>query len=420
MSVGDTPRLRVTYRVRAAAAAIEARARSIALEQSVEMPAGAVRDAFVLENVVGRVEAIERDETIERDEAGAAAGGIGPGGAVRPDGGASGGHPGGAVRPDGGASDGHPGGAPLPAWRVVVGLAAGTVGDEAGQLLNMLFGNTSLQPDVELVDAQLPPALLAAFPGPRFGIAGLRELAGAHGRALTCTALKPQGLAPEALAGLAHRFALAGLDVIQDDHGIADQRYAPFAERVPRVQAAVERANAVRGGRTLYAPSVSGGPARVAAQLAIARDAGVRVVLACPMLAGVPAFVEAFSASGAPAVIAHPALAGAARIAPALLLGRLFRLFGADATIFPNFGGRFTYDRRTCAAIADAAREPLGGHRATLPVPAGGMNVERVAEMREAFGADVMLLIGSNLLEAGDASIDARARAFVEAVEAAR
>ena len=94
------------------------------------------------------------------------------------------------------------------------------------------------------------PALLAAFPGPRYGVAGLRELAGAHGRALTCTALKPQGLAPAALAGLAHRFALAGIDVIKDDHGISTL----CSSAIERARASIAAAAA----RTRYVTSRRG------------------------------------------------------------------------------------------------------------------------------------------------------------------
>jgi ribulose-bisphosphate carboxylase large chain len=363
-----TERIRAVYRLRCAAGEIEARARAIAAEQSVELPPAAVRDPWVAEHVLGRVEAIEAEA-----------------------------------------------GQGLPTWRVTVGLSALTVDGDPGQLLNMLFGNTSLQPDVELLDAELPASLLEALPGPRHGIAGLRALARVPQRALTCTALKPQGLSAPALAELAGHLAGAGIDVVKDDHGIADQRYAPFRERVPRVQEAIERANRGRNGHTLYAPSLSGGPMEVAEQLRLAHRAGVRCVLACPMVLGVPAFAELVRGHGDFVVIAHPALAGAARIAPPLLLGRLFRLFGADATIFPNFGGRFSYDRDTCAAIARAARAPLGTHRPAMPVPAGGMHTGRVEEMLEAFGHDVMLLIGGHLLEAGDA-LPARAREFVERV----
>jgi ribulose-bisphosphate carboxylase large chain len=230
--------------------------------------------------------------------------------------------------------------------------------------------------------------------------------------------LKPQGSSVEHLAHLARTFALAGIDVIKDDHGIANQAYGPFGARVPAVQRAVAQANRESGGRTLYAPTFSGGPLAMAAQTRVARDCGVKLALVAPMLVGLPAFVELQAELDLP-VLAHPAFAGAGRIAPAVLLGKLFRLFGADATIVPNHGGRFSYDRDTCLAIARAAREPWEGVRATLPVPAGGMTVERVAEMVETYGDDVMLLIGGGLLAAGD-ELPRASRDFVNAVAKSR
>ncbi len=108
----------------------------------------------------------------------------------------------------------------------------------------------------------------------------------------------------------------------------------------------------------------------LADQLQVARDCGLRMALVAPMLVGLPVFAELRRESGL-ALLAHPAFGGATRIAPALLLGKLFRLFGADATIFPNHGGRFSYGRDTCLAIARAARDPWEGFAPTLPVPAG-------------------------------------------------
>ncbi len=134
------------------------------------------------------------------------------------------------------------------------------------------------------------------------------------------------------------------------------------------------------------------------------------------MLVGLPVFVEIRREFGL-ALLAHPAFAGASRVAPALLLGKLFRLFGADATIFPNHGGRFSYSRETCLAIAAAARDPWEDLPSTLPVPAGGMSVERVPEMIADYGNDTMLLIGGGLLTAGEA-LFARSREFVAKVAA--
>ena len=279
----------------------------------------------------------------------------------------------------------------------------------------MLFGNTSLHDDVSLVDVEVPPDFAARLGGPRFGIAGIRDITGVQGRPLTCTALKPQGLAPAQYAELASTFAQSGIDVIKDDHGLADQSSAPFAARVREVQRAVDEANRTSGMHCLYAPSLSGHYGQMRDQLRQARDCGVRMLLIAPILCGV-ATLAALARDANTPIIAHPAMAGAARIAPPLLLAKLFRLFGADATIFPNSGGRFSYTAETCDAIVDRARARWHDLAPMLPAPAGGMPVERVPDMRARFGDDVMLLIGGSLLIAGDQLL-ARCREFVSAVK---
>ena len=356
-------RILATYRVTAPESESRARAEALAAEQSVEMPLSAIADERILKEIVATVESIRP----------------GPG-----------------------------------AFEVTLGIAPATTGNEASQLVNMLFGNCSLQPEVELLDVVFPAGFEKCFTGPRFGIEGIRRIAGVQGRALTCTALKPQGSSVEDLAQLARTFALAGIDVIKDDHGIADQAYSPFAERVGAVQRALSEANRQTGGKTIYAPTFSGGPRALAEQARIAKAQGVSMGLVAPMLVGLPSFVELQLDLDLP-LMAHPAFAGANRIAPPLLLGKLFRLLGADATIFPNYGGRFSYSQSTCLAIAAAAREPWPGVRPTLPVPAGGMSIERVAEMKQIYGEGVMLLIGGGLLIAGDKLLE-RSREFVAAV----
>jgi ribulose-bisphosphate carboxylase large chain len=360
----DGDRFVVTYGIACDAAHVEERAQAIALEQSVELPLAAVRDARIREEVVGRVD---------------------------------------AIRP---CHDGW--------FEVDIALATETVGRDAGQLMNMLFGNTSMQEDVALVDVDLPLSLTSAFGGPRVGMDGIRTLAGVHEGALSCTALKPQGMSAHALAGLAGTFAESGIDVIKDDHGLADQAAAPFSVRVPACQRAVDESNARSGTHALYAPSVTGSFEDMRHQVELARACGVRMVLVAPMVCGVSNLAALARESGV-ALLAHPSLAGATRMAPRVLLGKLFRLFGADATIFPNFGGRFGYTPDECQAIANAARQPWHDLGATLPVPAGGMTVERVPEMRARFGNDVMFLIGGSLLTAADA-LPARCREFVQAV----
>ncbi len=357
--------LTAIYRVRSDARSIEGRARAIAVEQSVEMPVSAIDDEFVLAEILGQVEAI-------RDH-----------------------------------GDG--------LFEVQIALASATTGLEAGQLMNMLFGNTSIHDDVALHNVVFAPDVAAAFGGPHHGLDGLRARVGAHGRAMTCSALKPQGVSTQRLADLAGRLARGGLDFIKDDHGLADQAYSPFADRVRACASAVREACNATGRATRYVPSLSGNLDQLRRQIDTAREVGIDTVLVAPMIVGLPAFHALAREHPGTAFMAHPAMAGAARIAPPLLLGKLFRLLGADAAIFPNYGGRFGYSADTCRELADAARAPWEGLRASVPVPAGGMTPERVPEMLDFYGPEVMLLIGGGLLAARERLTEATA-AFTSSV----
>jgi ribulose-bisphosphate carboxylase large chain len=360
-------RLYVTYSISAAPGDIERRAEALAVEQSIEMPLEAVREQRIRDEVVGRVESIE---------------------------------------PDG-----------EDRFRVVLGLATETTGGEVAQLLSMIFGNCSLQDDVRLEDVLLPPELIAGFGGPSGGIAGLRALLGVVDRPLTSTALKPQGSSVETLAALCKTFALAEIDVIKDDHGIADQIAAPFAERAAACRRATREAAETTGREVLYAPSLVGPPRALHERARIARDLGIKVVLVAPMAVGAAAFHELVECHPDLLFLAHPSFGGSTRMSPVWLFGRFFRLLGADAVIYPNYGGRFSYSADQCRKIADAARGPWEGLRPAFPVPAGGMTVDRVAEMVEFYGRDVMLLIGGGLLTAGNALLE-RSREFVAKVAA--
>jgi ribulose-bisphosphate carboxylase large chain len=392
-------RFTVTFHVRGDAAGIEARARGIAVEQSVEMPLEAIDDPWVLSDIVGTVEGIDD---------------LGHG-----------------------------------VFAVRIGLATDTIGGDGGQFLNMVFGNTSLHADVTLHDIDLPPALLEAFGGPAHGIEALRHRLRLQHRPLTASALKPQGLSPARLGQLAEQFARGGLDLIKDDHGLADQEYSRFADRLRACAEGVRRAVRMTGHPTRYVPSLSGHLDSMRGQARLAREEGLDCLLLAPMICGFATFQAMRREFPEMAFLAHPSLAGAARIAPDLLIGKLFRVMGADAVIFPHFGGRFGYTRETCWRLADNARLPVhalrpvdapvwvapgdtsddtshdtsddGSPRAhpvlrpALPVPAGGMTLDRTREILDFYGADTMLLIGGNLLMARE-NITLEAERFARAV----
>lgn len=361
------PMIEVVYLVKSAPADIAARAEGILLEQAVELPRSVLHDDFVLNHIVGEVRSIVPHTSGE--------------------------------------------------YRVTIAHPAETAGNDPAQLLNVLFGNTSLQPDVLLEDVRLPASVVASLGGPRFGIEGIRKACGVTSGALTSTALKPMGLSVEKLSAICSTFARAGIDLIKDDHGLADHAFCPFEERVRACVDATRRAAQETGRQSLYVPNLIGTPTQVLHQLRFAQGAGVGGVMISPMLLGLPLLREIVESELSVPLLAHPSFGGALRITPEALLGRLFRWFGADAVIYPNYGGRFTYSKETCGRLADLLRQSGDALKPVFPMPAGGIKIERLGETIAFYGSDVMLLIGGSLYEAGEApdALLERAKLFVAA-----
>ncbi len=358
-------RIQTVYRVTADAETIEDRARGIAVEQSVEMPVEPIDSRFVLDEILGRVDDIK----------------------------------------DLGGGE----------YEVRIGLASITTGFEAGQFINMILGNTSLQDGISLVDAVFPPDIIKAFGGPNHGLDGVRAKVSASG-ALSATALKPQGTPPATLARLAYDIALGGIDYIKDDHGIADQTYNPFDQRVPMIAEAVAKAGAKTGIPTRYLPSLNGNLDQQRHQIETCHQNGVEGVLIAPMICGFSQFQTLKEENPDLIFMTHPSMAGGP-MAAEFFFGKLMRLMGSDASVFCNYGGRFGYTPERCRKIADLTLEPVEGLKPCVPVPAGGMELKRVPELLEFFGPDVMLLIGGSLLAAKE-NITKETAAFCDAVRA--
>ena len=276
------------------------------------------------------------------------------------------------------------------------------VGGELTQLLNVLWGNVSLFPGVRIVGLSLPASITELFQGPRFGIAGLRKHFGAETRPLITTALKPMGTSSADLADTARTLALAGFDIIKDDHSLANQPWSTWRERVELVSTAVAEANATTGRKSAYAPSLNLPADQVLNAAKSAAELGAGALLILPGITGFDSMRIISNSSNLP-IMAHPSMLGSFTISPnegiahGILFSTLMRLAGADITIFPNFGGRFSFSQEECLEIREAAIAPLGKLAPIWISPGGGMSIERIPEMIDFYGKDASLLIGGAL-----------------------
>jgi ribulose-bisphosphate carboxylase large chain len=352
-------RFSVTYRIFAPdLKTAKARAEAVALEQTVEIPRDVVPPGFVEDVILGRVEEV------------------------------------------GGDGEGR--------FRATISYSPESCGNELPQLLNVIFGNSSIQKGLKVLGLDLGP-LAAAFPGARFGVEGVRRLAREPDASLIAPVLKPQGSTADRLAEIAYLCAKGGAHIVKEDHGLADQPCAPFRERVEKIGAAVARANEETGGATLYFAGLAGHSGDLDAHARFARDHGAHGLLTMPGLFGFDLVnrLARDESLGLP-IMTHPSFLGPYVLSEdtgfthAMMFGALQRLAGADISVFPNVGGRFGFTSAECRAIADACRDPGGVGVPILPSPGGGMSPEGAADMVAMYGRDTVFLLGGSLLRFGD------------------
>jgi ribulose-bisphosphate carboxylase large chain len=364
-------RFHVVYRLSGEEAAARNKAEDICAEQTVEFPVRLLPTGVIPEQIVGRIEQFKPQ------------------------------------------NESH--------WLATISYADETAAGEWTQFLNIVFGNISIKQGIQVVAVLPSPGILEGLSGPRFGIAGIRQLLNIPTRPPLFTALKPMGLSAQNLAQLAKQFAEGGIDIIKDDHGLSNQCFAPFEERVERCAAAVREVNAQTGRQSLYVPNITA-PIELFFDRAVrAKELGAGGVMVTPGLVGFDALRRLAQMELGLPIIAHPAFIGSYAVNPQgiscrVLFGTLMRLAGADATIFPNYGGRFPLSQEDCREIVDASRETLGKLPTIFPCPAGGMELKNIRGMIRNYGNDMLVLIGSGLFGNSGNLID-NCRTFLNEIE---
>jgi len=138
-------------------------------------------------------------------------------------------------------------------WRrasVTLSWPFDNVGPSLPNLLSTVAGNLFELIQISglrLIDLRLPDAFAARYPGPKFGIAGTRRLAGVASGPVIGTIIKPSvGLRAEETASLVKSLCEGGIDFIEQRFGTG--RFRDFA------RSAELRASAVaRMGRAIVA-----------------------------------------------------------------------------------------------------------------------------------------------------------------------
>lgn len=293
-------------------------------------------------------------------------------------------------------------------------------------LLVTVFGKLSMDGRIKLIDLSFSNDFLSAFPGPKFGADGVRNLLGVHDRPLLMSIFKSViGYDLPALKEQFYLQAAGGVDLIKDDEILFENPLTPLEKRVEACMQAAEQAQRETGQKLLYAVNLTGPTFSLLDQAKKAIGAGANALLFNVLAYGFDALHEL---SRHPEVnvpiMAHPALAGALYpsphhgIAANVLLGKLMRLAGADLVLFPSPYGSVVMPREENMAIKEALLDPQPASLSTsFPVPSAGIHPGLVPLILKDFGQEVIVNAGGGVHGHPMGTI-AGGRAFRQAIDA--
>jgi len=272
-------------------------------------------------------------------------------------------------------------------------------------LLVTVFGKLSMDGKIRLIDLDFSEGFASAFPGPKFGLSGVRELLGVQERPLLMSIFK--SVVGHDLSNLQDQFykqALGGVDLIKDDEILFENPLTPLEKRVEVCMEAARRAEEETGQKLLYAVNLTGPTSQLAANARKAIAAGANALLFNVLAYGYDALHELSSdpTINIP-IAAHPAMAGAMYpskeygISASLLLGKLMRLAGADLCLFPSPYGSVVMPKAENMAVRDALMAPMHGLRTSFPVPSAGIHPGLVPLILKDFGTEVVVNAGGGI-----------------------
>ncbi|HZG55073.1 2,3-diketo-5-methylthiopentyl-1-phosphate enolase [Paenibacillus sp.] len=293
-------------------------------------------------------------------------------------------------------------------------------------LLVTAFGKLSMDGRIKLLDLDVSDDFRAACPGPKFGIAGVRERLGVYDRPLLMSIFKSViGYDLPELKEQFYQQALGGVDLIKDDEILFENPLTPIEKRVEACIAAAREAEKHTGQKLLYATNITGRTSQLRAQAKKAIAAGANALLFNVLAYGFDALQElAEDPEIDVPIAAHPAFAGAIYpaqhygVAPQLLLGKLMRLAGADLVLFPSPYGSVVMPKDETLAIADALKQPEGALKSSFPVPSAGIHPGLVPVLVKDFGRESVVNAGGGV-HGHPMGAAAGGQAFRQAIDAA-
>jgi ribulose-bisphosphate carboxylase large chain len=260
---------------------------------------------------------------------------------------------------------------------------------------------------LKLLDLRLPEPFRDAYPGPQFGVAGTRRLAGVEQAPLIGTIIKPSvGLSPSDTAATVSQLVESGIDFIKDDELQSDGPHCPFAGRVAAVMRVINNHAERHGKKVMYAFNLTGETDEMRRRHDLIVDAGGSCVMVSLNSAGLAGVSSLRRHSSLP-IHAHRNGWGMFDRSPALGMSYLayqkfWRLAGVDQMHVNGLRNKFCESDESVMASARECLRPMfpsGAGYEVMPVFSSGQWAGQAFDTYQQLGStDLMYLCGGGII----------------------
>jgi len=305
------------------------------------------------------------------------------------------------------------------------------------QILSSIGGNVfsmKIVDELRLEDIEFPEELINSFPGPHFGIHGIRKLIGVKGRPLVGSIMKPKvGLNSKQNAELAYKTWKGGVDVIKDDENLTSLSFNKFEDRVKLVLQKKRQVEKETGEKKIYVFNITA-PADVALRRAeYVKKMGGECVMVDIVTMGWSAIQ--YLRSRKLGLIIHGHRAGHSTFTKnpfhgmsMYVVAKLSRLAGIDQLHTGTVVGKMEGGPEEVSIIdhflheddgaVDRLREDWSHLKSVMPIASGGLHPALAWPLIEILGTDLIINFGGGIHGHPQGSL-AGARAARVAVDAA-
>ncbi|MEM3088758.1 MAG: RuBisCO large subunit C-terminal-like domain-containing protein [Candidatus Bathyarchaeia archaeon] len=268
-----------------------------------------------------------------------------------------------------------------------------------------LFGLTELS-NVRLLDVQFPKQAVSYFPGPKFGIEGIRRIAGTlkQRRPHLGTIIKPKvGLSPKQTAQVAYEAAVGGVDFIKDDETLTNQKFCPLVERVSEVMEALDKAKEETDRSVFYAVNVTATHNKLVELAEQALVHGANMLMIDVLTTGFSAIQTlAQDPSIKVPLHIHRTMHAAITRNPRhgihmMFLAKLVRLAGGDQLHIGSAAGKMEREVKGLKEINNFLKTSWFELKPMFPVASGGIHPGIVAHNIEVLGVDCVINAGGGI-----------------------